>query len=318
MKLYRVMAQFSCSVSLILCCCPFGYGAQSSAAQFLKLGFGARALGMGESFVAVADDISSVYYNPAGLALKGGAKEKEFLFSHAWHIQDMGISQLGFTKRPYGFALTYFSAGEIEGMDSNQTPTGNFTAEDLAFSAGYGFDVNALHLGVNGRYIHQRIKSSAASAVCSDFGALYHFDGTPYWAGASVSNLGTKIKFVDESFPLPLIYRLGAAADFKGQKLLLALEADFPNDSGAAIRAGAEYRGVDNVAFRLGYKTGSSSDRDAILGRELGSSSSGVSSLYGFYAGVGFNYRSFALDYAFLPYGELGNSHRFSVGVKFQ
>ena len=75
MRLYRVMAPVSCAALFILCCCPFAHGAQSSAAQFLKLGFGARALGMGESFVAVADDISSVYYNPAGLALKAGARE---------------------------------------------------------------------------------------------------------------------------------------------------------------------------------------------------------------------------------------------------
>ena len=47
---------------------PFVYAAESSAAQFLKLGFGARALGMGESFVAIADDISAIHYNPAGLA----------------------------------------------------------------------------------------------------------------------------------------------------------------------------------------------------------------------------------------------------------
>ena len=47
---------------------PRLYAAQSSAAQFLNLGFGARALGMGEAYTAVADDISCVYYNPAGLA----------------------------------------------------------------------------------------------------------------------------------------------------------------------------------------------------------------------------------------------------------
>ena len=39
--------------------------------------------------------------------------------------------------------------------------------------------------------------------------------------------------------------------------------------------------------------------------------------MYGFFAGAGFVYSGFSLDYALLPYGDLGTAHRFSVGMKF-
>ncbi|HAH31123.1 MAG TPA: hypothetical protein DCL44_02295 [Elusimicrobia bacterium] len=301
--------------AILLTQSPQLFAAQSSAAQFLKLGFGARALGMGEAFTAVADDGAALYYNPAGLA--GESAAKNFSFSHAWHVQDTAVSQVSFACRPYAFALTWFSAGQLEGRDSNANLTGDFSARDLAVSVGRGFTLGSLKAGVSGKFISQKIKTSGASAFASDLGLLYSFSGTPYTLGASVSNLGTKVKFDEESFPLPLTFKAGAAAAFNAGKLLLALQADFPNDSGVIARAGVEYRGISGLALRAGYKTSPSKDRDAILGTGLGGSASGVSAMYGFFAGLGFKYSNFTFDYALLPYGELGNSHRLSMGIKF-
>src|SRR5437016_158316 len=45
-----------------------GQRAGTSSATFLRIGVGARAEGMGETFVAVANDPSAIYWNPAGLA----------------------------------------------------------------------------------------------------------------------------------------------------------------------------------------------------------------------------------------------------------
>jgi len=294
--------------------------AESSSAQFLSLGFGARALGMGEAFTAVADDISCLYYNPAGLVQKDASQSpvREALFSHAWHVQDTAISQLGYMARPYAYAVTYFSAGELDGRaDITGEQTGSFTATDLAVAASRGFSLGPLAAGVSGRFISQRIKSSGATSFAADLGLLYRFEGTPYSAGASLINFGTKVKFEDKSYPLPLKLRLGAAAAFREQKLLFALDAEFPNDAPAALRAGAEYSGVESLAFRLGYKTTAGSQRDAILGSGYGDTATGVDALYGFFAGFGFKYASFNLDYALLPYGDLGSAHRFSLGMRF-
>jgi hypothetical protein len=287
--------------------------AQAPAARFLDLGFGARALGMGEAFTAVADDISCVYYNPAGLA--AGGRGKELSFTHAWHVQDTAVSQAAYMKRPYAASLTYFSSGEMEGRDDQAAETGNFTASDYAFSLSRGLSLGRLSVGASAKIISQRIKNSGATSAAADLGLLYRFEGTPYSLGAALVNFGTKVKFEDESFPLPLAFKAGAAAAFSS-RLLLALDAVFPGYGPAEARLGAEYRGIEGIALRAGYRTSPSSQRDALLAKGFGGVS-GVSDMYGFFAGVGFEYSGFALDYALLPYGDLGSAHRFSLGYRF-
>ena len=161
------------------------------------------------------------------------------------------------------------------------------------------------------------IDTSYANATAIDFGVLYLFEDSPFTIGASVANIGTKVKFQTKSYSLPLIYRIGVSYDRKDAPFLFSAQFDLPNDSDGIFRFGSEYRKFGALTPRFGYMTMAKSQSDAVLGKELGSLSSGISNLYGFFMGIGFEHSNFKLDYALLPYGELGNAHRFSVNLQF-
>ncbi len=302
---------------LLAALCAPAAAAETSAAQFLRLGFGARSLGMAGAYAAVGEGAEAAYYNPASYAQASPGGEVSL--SHTWHVQDTGLTQGAYARRGWGVSFTWFSAGDLEGRDDLGNPTGTFTAEDAALTAGAGFRWRGAAVGASVKGVRQRIRDSGATAAAADLGLLYPADPlAPMRLGLSVANLGSKIKFEAEAYPLPVTWRAGLAMRPGEGSTLLALQADINNDGGSSLGFGAEYRPVEELALRGGYRTSSSDQRDAILGSELGSSTSGIDGLYGFYMGIGFEIRGVILDYALLPYGDLGSSHRFAVGMKFE
>jgi hypothetical protein len=305
----------------------YAAGPGTSAAAFLNLGFGARPLALGESYVAVADDVSAVHYNPAGLAFGPGLsslqapRRYEMLASHALHIQDIRLSQFGFLARPWGFSVTHLTLDGIERRTTETAePEGQFGASDLLLGVSYGKRLTDLGLGVgvSGKYIKQSIGEFSASAYALDLGALYRLQAAPVSLGASVVNLGTKVRFVEQAYPLPLTLRLGAAYGMTAKfPHALTLQLDLPRDNAPNVRLGLEYLGFGPFALRAGYRTTSAAQRSAALGKALGSSAPGLAEFYGMFMGAGFRSKYGNMDYTLLPYGELGNAHRFSFTVRF-
>ncbi|MBI5242460.1 MAG: hypothetical protein HY922_02100, partial [Elusimicrobia bacterium] len=132
-------------------------------------------------------------------------------------------------------------------------------------------------------------------------GALYRVPEAPGLAlGLAVQNIGPTVKFQQASENLPLNIRMGGAYAFtiRGQKSALALDITKERSEGALIGFGAETIVAKALALRLGYNT-----RNA--------AGPGVS------VGVGWLLSNFSFDYAFVPFGDLGNAHRLSVTLRW-
>jgi hypothetical protein len=292
--------------------------AGSTSAAFLKLPIGARAAALGGAFAAIPGDPFSIYWNPAGLACAG--PQRSVGFFHNEYFQGLGQEFLSYSapapRGGWGLGLNYFYTGsdlerrsglnEDDPANPISPPEGEFGAYDLALSAGYARRYpGAYALGAAVKVIRQSIDGERGLSAALDLGALREFAwrGGEYTAGLSVSNLGPGIKFVDKRYDLPLVFRAGLSRRLDERGALLSLDAVKPSDNYLSFIAGVEYPLTGRLALRSGY-------RYRLHGNELGAWS-------GFSAGAGVAFDKLTFDYAFSPFGTLGNSHRFSINLRF-
>lgn len=311
----------------------------TTAANFLEIGIGAKAIGMGGAFTALADDASSTYWNPAGMAwLKNG----EALFVHSNWLADINFDNVsGFTPLSNGMAVgAYITAVSMDEMKVRTVnyPEGTgelFEAGDLSFGVSYAAMVTKkLSVGVTGKYIHQKIWHSTATAMAVDLGLLFEtpFDGIKL--GMAVSNFGPKMQmegrdtrvFIDPDpinpgnndripanyelgeWSLPLTFRIGLAKDvvkMVNGVLTVAVDAVHPNDNYEYLNLGAQYNFRDWFFLRSGWKTLFLDDSEQ-----------------GFTCGAGMRYRlngnvALLVDAAYADFGRLENVLRYSIGVQY-
>jgi uncharacterized protein UPF0164 len=271
---------------------------------FLKLGVGARAMGLGSAYVAIADDPTATYWNPAGLAAIHGtqvtAMHNEWILDFRQEFAAVG-TRLG--PGGVGFSFSGFYADQFEQRDDTGTLTGHYGFNDIAATGAYGLNVtHGLDGGAAVRYVREMIDNESASAVTLDLGARYRLGESGVSFGGAVQNIGGDAKFVAESFPLPLTWRLGAAASknlasLKGRGTLSAEYRQARDDDGH-FHLGAEYAYRERVALRVGEK--------------FGYDDQGVS------FGVGLMKDWFRFDYALAPISsDLGTTHFFSLTGAF-
>lgn len=279
----------------------------TSGAQFLKVGVGGRATAMGGVYTGVADDVSAIYWNPGGL---GGLKSKEFIYTYNKWFQDITHQFVGgAVPTPvgvFGLGITMLGMDDLEKRTADvETAEGTFKAQDMAIAVSYGKAITeSLMLGGSVKMLSSKIDDESASAVAADLGALMKTGVQGLNVGLAITNLGGKYKFIDEGDPLPMTVKVGAGYKILNDALTLAADVIYPNDNDVLFGAGVEYAlkfGEGGaLALRTGYKTGVD-----------------TGGLSGLGAGIGINYKMFGFDFAWTPYGDLGDAMRGSLSLKF-
>ena len=277
----------------------------STTAQFLKLGIGAKSAGMGNAVTSINNGTDAIYWNPANLSY---IDKKELSFSHTIWFEDVNYEWLAFVLPTteygvFGAGLQYVSYGSIDRVDNTNTPDGSFSPLDMALYLSYANSYDNLNFGLNLKYIYSKIEESA-SAIGLDLGATYKLDNDKTSFGAAITNFGTDMKFNRETESLPFLFKVGAA-HYLLDDWLVSLDLNFPKDNEFYFNFGTQYsiEVADDLKFalRAGYE-GRNKDIPGFNWINLG---------------FGLEYLDFKFDYAFVPYGDIGMTHRFSFGIKF-
>jgi hypothetical protein len=277
-----------------------------SSFEFMLIGTGARATAMAEAFTAVSGDVGAPFFNPASA---GKMKGTELSLAHISYIQDVRIEQFSAMTKSrdfhYGISLSIGSVSDLERRADypSQEPLGLFDQHNVTFSFFWAVPLSdRLCIGNAAKFAYEKLDLDEASALALDIGLFYTV--LPQVAvGGTVRNLGTKPRFVGESFDLPREYRLGASyrtpegSPYEGVILSADyLKPEWGNKS-SKLDIGGEYDYEGLLFFRLGYHFGYDSRSIAV--------------------GGGISYKIYIFDYAYLPIKHnLGNSHRFTLRIR--
>lgn len=276
----------------------------TATAQFLKLGPGAKPAAMGDSFTAVANDATAVYWNPAGLC---DVKSTSVSLMHAaWFgniTNDWVSCACSAPAGTFGFGVQYLSYGSIEQTDYTGLSIGSFNPRDMAFTVSYSRNIAAVRFGISAKYISSTIENTA-TAFAADAGGIVKLYDDKLSLGIILQNAGTKMKFIDVENQLPTTLRFGLAY-YAGKNLLVASDIDFPVDGEIGTGIGFEYRYLLSTGLALAGRAG------------YNSRAKDVNGLTGLTTGIGVELCSFGFDYAFVPFGDLGITQRISFSYKF-
>ena len=280
--------------------------AGTRAMTFLKIGVGAKAMGMGESQVAATDDLYASYWNPAGLTR---LQNPQIALMHNEWFAGINHEFVGFALPlgnvgTVGASASYLSFGELQGRDRDGNETTVFRPYDLALILSYarGFG-DSLAFGTNAKFLREQIADETGTGIAFDFGGLYTFQEIPLSLGFNAQHVGPRVQFIEEAFGLPFTFRLGVAYRLWSEALMLTMDIIRPSDNDVATGVGAAYTIGNILQLRTGYKY-------KIGGNDLGAMS-------GLTGGFGLTLRQFQIDYALVPFGVLGLTHRFSLVASF-
>lgn len=304
------------------------------AVQALYIQPGARPAGMGDCFVAIADDATACYWNPAGLAYLPSKTNISLMHSElvpdwgdvyfeyaaaAWRVEGLGT---------IGATITYLTYGEQpetepDPQSGDVVVLGTFSSYELIASGAFGTTIGEnIAVGLNLKFAYvdlasgsQRFENEGTGVTfAGDVGALLRTSGGRLTLGGAVQHIGPRIAYTDEpqSDPLPRNAKLGIAyrvlddemnrftVSAEYNKSLVIYEDFFDQTTGVTLSAGAEYQYYDLLSLRSGYIY----DKDGEV--------KGLS--YGF----GIKYGSLVFDWASVPQAEgLTRPFRFSFSGFF-
>jgi hypothetical protein len=278
----------------------------TEAASFLDIPVGGAPAALGSAYTAQANDVYAPVWNPAGLGFLHSA---EFTGTHLSYLGPLYYEHAGLViplgkddennAEPAGLgaSIQYLGTGGIDARDDQGNSLGTFTSAFAAYTLAYGQRIlDNLSLGASAKLITEKISDASASAYAADMGLLYK-PNSKLSVGAVLANAGSELKFVNESDPLPLAGRLGATYQLD-PSWDISTEGVHRETGLTSGSVGVEWRYGEIFSFRAGYNSAHT--------QQLGAGS-------GITAGMGIFVWGQEFSYAYVPVGDLGDTHYFSL-----
>ncbi len=312
-----------------------GFGENKKLAQtgmkFLQVSLDARASSLGGALTALEGASASLFYNPAGMARMD--KFVHLTIGQLNYIADFkyiyGSMALNFEDGKYGvFGFTFLSVdyGDFQGAiradnDQGFLETGIFSPSTYTIGFGYAKALSdKFSVGGHVKYVNQNLTgglenfyqnqstisaSFESDVIAYDFGILYKTGFKSLNFGMNVRNFSAEIKYIEESFQLPLTFEIGLsvnAIDFvdlekEKHSLMVSVDAVHPRDNLEQIDFGLEYVFMNMFAIRSGL-TSPTDEQGMSFG-------AGIQQKISDY---GFNF-----DYSFTEFGVFDDIHRFTI-----
>ena len=290
---------------LLISSVSFAQSAGNTGLAFLKFGYGARNIAMGDAGSSASNDLSALYYNPSRLV---SFEENQAMFMHSEWIQDV-TSEVGGIKwnmfnLPWAVGFNVTSVADIEVRERPGEAISSFNANYFFLSLSSGFKViNDLDFGATVKYIYEGILNDQSVGYGLDFGLNYFTPVKGLTASTVIRNIGSMNALNVVGTTLPLDFRLGGAYNYNlpTAKLDLIVTGEFQkylDNDDIHFNTGAEAVYNETFAARVGYQTGYEAR--------------------GFTAGIGIEWGSLRFDYAYTPFSlGLGNANQFSLQFSF-
>ncbi|OGC40368.1 hypothetical protein A2438_03765 [candidate division WOR-1 bacterium RIFOXYC2_FULL_46_14] len=288
--------------------------ADTTATDPLRIGVGARTLGMGRAYTAVAEDAETVFTNPAGL---GGIKSLKLTSMYTSLLGDVNYVVFGGAyplnaNSAIGAGIVTSNVGAIPLYDSSQASIGSANWSNNAIFASYGIALpdGKTKLGASAKYYSQGASGATTaegtngSALGLDAGALYSVNDQLTVGVVAQNPLGTKLQSgngVGNAMVPTIKTGVSYCVPMEGnRKLTLAADYDLMSKRANTLHAGAEFFVTPSFALRAGL------DQDPAPGGTVTNLS----------AGLGLRMQGIAFDFAYHPYGEVAENatYYFSIG----
>lgn len=310
----------------------------TAGVTFLKVGISARAMGMAEAFIGVADDASALYYNPGGLLQ---LDRPDRILTHIAYPAGISFEYIGMAwpvpklNAAVGAQVTFLHTDKMD-ETTVLMPYGTgrtFTASDLAAGITYAQRLtDKFSVGGNVKYLEERLADQVARGVAFDVGTFYNTGWKTVVIAMAITNFGPDMNFVDAPFPMPINFKFGGSMKLMQgdiHEMTLAIEGSHPNDNLEQFNIGLEYGFLDMAFLRAGKKINgwkryswdeyqADNDKDPFVEYPV-INEDGAISLDGLCFGAGVNIKlptlSLRVDYAYTSVDNLGPMSFFTLGI---